>query len=81
MRKPLLVTGTAMSAALLLVGCSGGGGLRSVEMTDEDRAAGEAPSIDYETPIKVEGNETKVLDEGDGEDIDPGDTLMVQMSI
>ncbi|MCT1602734.1 FKBP-type peptidyl-prolyl cis-trans isomerase [Kocuria sp. p3-SID1433] len=81
MRKPLLVTGTAMSAALLLVGCSGGGGLRSVEISDDERTAGEAPSIDFETPIKVEGNETKVLEEGDGEEIDPGDTLMVQMSI
>lgn len=81
MRKPLLVTGTAMSAALLLVGCSGGGGLRSIEISDDERTAGEAPSIDFETPIKVEGNETKVLEEGDGEEIDPGDTLMVQMSI
>ena len=81
MRKPLLVTGTAMSAALLLVGCSGGGGLRSVEISDDERTAGEAPSIDFETPIKVEGNETQVLEEGDGEEIDPGDTLMVQMSI
>lgn len=80
-RKPLLVTGTAMSAALLLVGCSGGGGLRSVEITDEDRDPGQSPSVDFETPVKVEGNETKVLEEGDGADVDPGDTLMVQMSI
>ncbi|WP_260853516.1 FKBP-type peptidyl-prolyl cis-trans isomerase [Kocuria palustris] len=81
MRKSLLTTGTALSAALVLAGCGGSGGLRSVEITNDDRGSGEAPEIDFQTPVQVEENETKVLEEGDGEDVEPGDTLMVQMSI
>lgn len=80
MRRSLLTTGTAAATVLLLTGCSGGGGLRSVELTG-DPADGEIPQVDFQTPIQVEENETKVLEEGDGDDIDSGDTLMVQVAL
>lgn len=79
MRKALLRTGTAIGAAVLLTACSSGG-FNSVELNN-DPADGEVPEITFETPVEVEENETKVLRDGDGADIEDGSTLLVQAAL
>lgn len=79
MRKALLTTGTAVTAALVLAGCSTTG-FDSVSLTNEPGTE-DVPEVEFETPVKVEENQTKVLQEGDGEDVDAGDGLMIQVSL
>lgn len=79
MRKALLRTGTAIGAALLLTACSPGG-FNSVELSN-DPSAGDVPEITFETPVEVEENQTKVLREGDGAEIQDGSVLLAQAVI
>lgn len=79
MRKTLTTSGAALSLMLVLAGCSGSG-VDSVEL-DNDPAPGTAPSITFETPLNVEEDDTKVLREGDGEELDEGDFVLMQGTI
>lgn len=79
MRKALLTTGTAVTAAVVLAGCSAGG-FDSVQLTNEP-GTGDVPEVEFETPVKVEENQAKVLQDGDGEDVEAGDGLMIQVSL
>lgn len=79
MRKAWLTTGTAIGAALLLTACSSGG-FNSVELTN-DPSGGQVPEVTFETPVEVEENQTKVLREGDGAQIEDGSVLLAQAVI
>ncbi|ROZ63733.1 hypothetical protein EDL96_05100 [Kocuria soli] len=79
MRKALLRTGTAIGAAVLLTACTSGG-FNSVELSN-DPADGEVPEVTFDTPVEVDENQTKVLREGDGEEIEDGSTLLVQAAL
>ena len=59
LRKIIPVGATAVAMSLLLTGC-GSSGWDSVEMTEEP-APGKAPAVTFETPMKVEETQTKVL--------------------
>lgn len=76
MRKALLRTGTAIGAALLLTACSSSG-FNSIELSN-DPGPGEVPEVTFQTPVEVEENQTKVLREGDGAEIQDGSTLLAQ---
>ena len=79
LRKIIPVGATAVAMSLLLTGC-GSSGWDSVEMT-EDPAPGKAPAVTFETPMKVEETQTKVLKEGGGSEIDAGDNIMLQAAL
>lgn len=52
----------------------------SVELA-KDPAEGTAPSVSFETPLQVSEAETKVLREGDGEDLKEGDNILLQAAL
>lgn len=79
MRKIIPVGASAVALSLLLTGC-GGSGWDSVELSN-DPSQGTAPSVSFETPLKVDEAQTKVLREGDGQEIDPGDNVMLQAAL
>ncbi|RKQ36319.1 FKBP-type peptidyl-prolyl cis-trans isomerase [Kocuria tytonis] len=79
MRKIIPVGATAAALSLLLTGC-GASGWDSVELSGEP-SDGKAPSVSFETPLKVDEAKTKVLKEGAGPDIDPGDNVMLQAAL
>ena len=79
LRKIIPVGATAVAMSLLLTGC-GSSGWDSVEMTEEP-APGKAPAVTFETPMKVEETQTKVLKEGGGSEIDAGDNIMLQAAL
>lgn len=68
-----LAAGTA-ALALLLAGC-GGGPLDSLEY--ESKGEDQAPSVSFDTPVKVDEPTTRVLEEGDGDTVESGDTLLI----
>ena len=80
MRKTLTTTGAALSLTLLLTGCSGGTGVDTVELAG-DPAEGTAPSVTFETPMNVEEASAKVLREGEGAELEEGDTLLLQAAL
>ncbi|WP_330446607.1 FKBP-type peptidyl-prolyl cis-trans isomerase [Kocuria rhizophila] len=79
MRKIIPVGAAAVTLSLLLTGC-GSSGWDSVELSGEP-AAGKAPSVSFETPLKVDEAQTKVLKAGDGPEIDAGDNIMLQAAL
>lgn len=79
MRKTLLRAWTAIAVVLLLTACSSGG-FNTVELSN-DPSPGEVPEVTFETPVEVEENQTKVLREGDGAQIEDGTTLLAQAVI
>ncbi|MDO4919494.1 FKBP-type peptidyl-prolyl cis-trans isomerase [Kocuria sp.] len=79
MRKIIPAGATALALSLLLTGC-GASGWDSVKLSAEP-SDGKAPSVSFETPLKVDDAQTKVLKEGDGPDIDPGDSIMLQAAL
>jgi len=78
-RKTLTTTGAALSLTLVLAGCSGPG-VGSVELSG-DPEAGTAPSVTFETPMNVEEAEAKVLREGEGAELEEGDTVLLQAAL
>lgn len=46
-----------------------------------DGAFGEPPTIEFEAPFELESSESQVLSEGDGEEIEAGDTISIDYSI
>ena len=52
----------------------------SVELA-KDPSEGTAPSVSFETPLQVSEAETKVLREGDGEDLNEGDNILLQAAL
>ncbi|RLZ03214.1 peptidylprolyl isomerase [Kocuria tytonicola] len=79
MRKIIPASATALALSLLLTGC-GASGWDSVELSEKP-SEGKAPSVSFETPLKVDEPQTKVLQEGNGPDIDPGDNVMLQAAL
>lgn len=79
MRKIVPATGIAVAMTVLLTAC-GGPDVDSVELSN-DPSQGTAPSVNFETPMKVEDAQTKVLREGDGEQIHEGDNLLLQAAL
>ncbi|MCP3424564.1 FKBP-type peptidyl-prolyl cis-trans isomerase [Rothia sp. AR01] len=79
MRNSLKLSAAAVALTLLLAGCGGGGDLDSIDY--EDQGEGRAPSISFETPLTVDEPQTRVLKEGDGADIEEGDTVEVNASL
>lgn len=68
-----------LAATLLLSGCGGADGpLKSVDVTSN--GANKAPKVEFETPLKLENSAVRKLSEGDGAEIDPGQTLSIRMS-
>ncbi|CAL8897658.1 hypothetical protein KVA01_06650 [Kocuria varians] len=79
-RKIIPAGTTALALSLLLTGCGGGSGWDSVKLSG-DPSAGTAPSVSFETPMKVDGPQTKVLKEGEGQEIHEGDNVMLQAAL
>lgn len=79
MRKIVPAAGTALALSLMLTAC-GGAEMDSVELT-KDPSEGTAPSVSFETPLQVSEAETKVLREGEGEDLDEGDNILLQAAL
>lgn len=52
----------------------------SVELA-QDPSEGTAPSVTFETPLQVSEADTKVLREGDGEDLNEGDNILLQAAL
>ena len=79
--RKIIPAGTAaLALSLLLTGCGGGSGWDSVELS-ADPSQGTAPSVSFKTPMKVDDAQTKVLKEGDGEEIHAGDSIMLQAAL
>ncbi len=79
MRKIVPAAGTALALSLMLTAC-GGAEMDSVELT-KDPSEGTAPSVSFETPLQVSEAETKVLRDGEGEDLDEGDNILLQAAL
>jgi FKBP-type peptidyl-prolyl cis-trans isomerase len=77
-RKTLKLSAAAVALTLLLAGC-GGGDLDSIDY--ENQGDGKAPSVSFETPLKVDEPQTRVLEEGEGDEIEEGDTVEVNASL
>jgi len=76
MRRPLIAV---LAAVALLAGCGDeeeptqtGGPLDDVEITGE---SGEKPTLEFDQPLEVTETQTRVVEEGDGEEIDPDAVL------
>lgn len=63
----------------MLTAC-GGAQMDSVELSKEP-SEGSAPSVSFETPLQVSEAETKVLREGDGEQLGEGDNILLQAAL
>lgn len=74
LRKIVPAAGTALALTLMLTAC-GGAEIDSVELS-KDPSEGTAPSVSFETPLQVSEAETKVLREGEGEDLAEGDNVL-----
>lgn len=80
MHHSIKLSAAGVALALALAGCgSDTKGLDSIEYKDQGKD--KAPSISFETPLKVEDPTTRTLDEGSGEKIKDGDQLLVEYSI
>lgn len=78
MRKPLKLSAAAAILALALTGC-GQHAMDSIDYTD--KGVDKAPEVSFQTPFKVDDATTKVLKQGDGADVDPGDTVIVNAAL
>ncbi len=68
-----------LAAALLLTACSNSEEpLPSLSVSSGGE--GEAPKVEFDTPLKVKEPVVKTVEEGDGAEIDPGQTLSVRIS-
>lgn len=79
LRKIVPAAGTALALTLMLTAC-GGAEIDSVELS-KDPSEGTAPSVSFETPLQVSEAETKVLREGEGEDLAEGDNVLLQAAL
>lgn len=79
MRKIIPATGIAVAMTVLLTAC-GGPDMDSVELS-KDPSAGTAPSVSFDTPLQVEDAQTKVLREGDGQQLHEGDNILLQAAL
>ncbi|GAB3246200.1 FKBP-type peptidyl-prolyl cis-trans isomerase [Arthrobacter pigmenti] len=76
MRK---IVAPLLAATLLLSACSGAEEpLPSLTVTSEGE--GKAPKVEFDAPLKVKKPVVKELEEGDGAEIDPGQTLSLRMT-
>lgn len=79
MRKSLKLSAAAIALTLALAGCGGSNGLDSVDY--KDQGSGKAPSVSFDTPLSVKDDETRVLEEDDGEAVHDGDTVLVDAAV
>ncbi|HET7414258.1 MAG TPA: FKBP-type peptidyl-prolyl cis-trans isomerase [Arthrobacter sp.] len=76
MRK---IVAPLLAATLLLSACGGAEEpLPSLTVTSEGE--GKAPKVEFDAPLKLKKPVVKQLEEGDGAEIDPGQTLSLRMS-
>lgn len=79
MRKSIKLSAAALVLALSLAGCgSGDTGVDSITYSEN---GDQAPTVSFKTPLKADDAESKVLKDGDGEDIKDGDTLVVESEV
>lgn len=77
MRRSLKLSAAAVALALALTGCSG-----ALDKIDyKSQGADKAPEVTFETPFKVDDTQTKVLEEGDGDQVAEGDTVLVDATL
>ncbi|WP_178945658.1 FKBP-type peptidyl-prolyl cis-trans isomerase [Kocuria sp. TGY1127_2] len=79
MRKSLKLSAAAVVLTLALAGCGGGKDLDSVDF--KDQGAGKAPSVSFDTPLSVNDDETRILKDGDGDEVHEGDTVLVDAAV
>ena len=74
MRRILLVT---VAASLFLAGCGASDGSDGSSLSDVKVSSGDNPKVTVAKGFAVTDTETRVLDEGDGDDVALGDTVKV----
>ncbi len=71
MRRTALVT-ALVTAGFVLSGCGGGAGLDNVEVTK-----GSTPKVTVDKDFEAEKTETRVVNDGGGEEVGDGDTIKI----
>ncbi len=85
MRRSATLTTALLTVPLLLLttscgddGDGGSGGTEAFSGVDVSGDAGDKPEVEVDAPFEVDETETEVLDEGDGDEVQEGDTASLQ---